>query len=143
MKYVQTFLALLLLAAAVFAVRYFTDEKTAIIAGGMVIVTLLALSVIMFDDHAIWLVRARNIPVWGQFVAAIVVLATIGPVLVSALWNAAQEFFGAFQGTQCLVGGGALVVFIVFVLLDRMRRQRRRTNRHTPQPPNPATPAGT
>lgn len=125
LKWFRTLMALLLIAIAIFVVRWLTDERTALIATGMVLVTFVAFALFMDDTHARWIVSTKNIPAWGQVVAAIAVFVFVGPMLWQALRSAVEAVFGAFEATRCILSGASLVALLSLIALNNRRRRRR------------------
>lgn len=133
MNWVRTIFALWVIGIALFVIRWFTDDKTLVISAVVAGVTFIALALVMDDDHASWLVRTTNIPAWGQWVAGIIALILIAPMLWAAIRSAWEAVFGSLNGTQCLVSGAAVVIAVIFILLNR--RRPRRNNQNHPNAP--------
>lgn len=124
MSSVRTILALLALAALLAAIRFLTDERTFIVSLLVVAACALTFSVGMADVHSIWFARTKNVPVWGLFVALLISVLAMGPLLFNAVKAAVEEFSAVMQGTQCILGGGGLLIAFLFFLIYRARRNR-------------------
>jgi hypothetical protein len=120
----RTVLALLALAALLAAIRFLTDERTFFVSLLVVAACALTFSVGLADRHAVWFGQTKNVPVWGLFVALLVAIVAMGPLLINAVKAAVEEFSAVMQGTQCILGGGGLLIAFLFYLIYRARRNR-------------------